>query len=152
MNKLLAGLMSVVLLLAAAAGGTALAHGDMRMMGHSEDMVAHVNGMLQYVYDTVGADDAQKTKLAAISQSALDDLSPLHEQLAATHTQVFTLLTQDSIDRLAVEDLRASQMQVADAASKRITQFIADVAETLTPVQRKALAEHFAAHHAAGMH
>jgi Spy/CpxP family protein refolding chaperone len=147
MNKMWAGLMSMVLLLAVAAGGTALAHGDMRMMSHSEDMVAHVNGMLQYVYDNVGADAAQKAKLAAISQAATDDLGPLHEQMAATHSQAFALLTQDRIDRTALENLRVEQMQLADTASKRITLFIADVADTLTPAQRKALADHFAAHH-----
>jgi uncharacterized membrane protein len=59
---------------------------------------------------------------------------------------VFALLTQDTIDRTALETLRAAQMRVADNLSIRLTQFIADVAETLTPAQRKALAEHFAQH------
>ncbi len=131
-----------------AAGGAAIAQSGhpMIMMHHSEDMIAHVNGMLQYVYDTVGASDAQKSRLADLSQAATVDLDALHGNLADTHAQAFGLLTQDTIDRTALETLRAQQMQVADDVSKRVTQFIADVAETLTPTQRKALAEHFAQH------
>ena len=141
-------LVSALLLIGVvAAGGAAIAQGaHPMMMHHSEDMVAHVNGMLQYIYDDVGASDAQKTKLAAISQAATADLGVLHNELASTHEQVFALLTQDTIDRTALETLRAGQMRVADDLSIRLTQFIADVAETLTPAQRKALAEHFAQH------
>jgi Spy/CpxP family protein refolding chaperone len=147
-SKIKMRLLSALLIIGVvAAGGAAIAQGShTMMMHHSEDMVAHVNGMLQYLYDDVGASDAQKAKLAAISQAATDDLTVLHGELANTHTQVFALLTQDTVDRTALETLRAGQMRVADDISKRVTLFIADIAETLTPTQRKALAAHFAQH------
>lgn len=120
--------------------------GAQGMTNGANDVVAHVNGMLQYVYGEVGATQAQKAQLAAISQKAADDLGPLHDQLDRAHSQVFSLLTQDNIDRAALETIRAEQMRVADSASRRVTQFVADVAEALTPAQRKALANHFAQH------
>jgi periplasmic protein CpxP/Spy len=112
----------------------------------SEDIVSHVNGMLNYIYSEVGASEAQKSKLAEISQQATNDLVPLHQQIEHAHTQVFTLLTQASIDRTAIETARVEQMRAVDQASKRATQFVADVAAALTPAQRKALADHFAQH------
>ena len=47
------------------------------------------------------------------------------------------LLTQPSVDRAAIEALRVEQMALADAASKRFTQALGDVAEVLTPEQRR---------------
>jgi hypothetical protein len=38
-------------------------------------------------------------------------------------------------------------LQLADQASKRITQLIADVGDTLTPAQRQTLADHLAKMH-----
>jgi Spy/CpxP family protein refolding chaperone len=115
------------------------------MNGH-DDIVAHVEGMLQFVYDEVGATQDQKEKLAAISQQAATDLASLNDTSNRTHSQIFGLLTQDKIDRTALESVREAHMRVAEQASRRATQFFADVAETLTPAQRKALADHFAQH------
>jgi Spy/CpxP family protein refolding chaperone len=129
-----------------AAGGGWHHGGAHAMMGSSEDAVAHVNGMLQYIYTEVGATEAQKAQLAAIAQQATTDLAPLHDKLHSGHAQVFSLLTQDSIDRTAIETARAAQMSVVDQASRRVTQFVADVAEVLTPAQRKALADHLSQH------
>ncbi len=112
----------------------------------SEDIVSHVNGMLNYIYSEVGASEAQKSKLAEISQQATNDLAPLHLQIEHAHMQVFSLLTQASIDRTAIETARVEQMRAVDEASKRATQFVTDVAAALTPAQRKALADHFTQH------
>jgi Spy/CpxP family protein refolding chaperone len=50
-------------------------------------------------------------------------------------------LTQPSIDRAALEALRAEQLALADAASKRFIQALGDAAEVLTPEQRRNLDE-----------
>lgn len=112
----------------------------------SEDIVSHVNGMLQYIYAEVGATEQQKAQLASIVQQAAADLAPLHDELDIEHTQMFGLLTQSTIDRTALETVRVAQMSVADQASTRVMQFLADVAEALTPAQRKALADHLSQH------
>jgi len=116
------------------------------MTGSSDDMIAHVNGMLKYIYAEVGATEAQKAQLAAIVQQAATDLAPLHDELDSGHAQVFSLLTQATIDRTAIETARVAQMGAADQASRRVMQFVTDVAEVLTPAQRKALADHLSQH------
>jgi Spy/CpxP family protein refolding chaperone len=51
------------------------------------------------------------------------------------------LLTQPTVDRAAIEALRAEQLSLADAASKRFAQAVGDAAEALTPEQRRKLDE-----------
>ena len=43
----------------------------------------------------------------------------------------------DGVDRAAIEALRAEQLALADAASKRFAQALGDTAEVLTPEQRR---------------
>jgi Spy/CpxP family protein refolding chaperone len=56
-------------------------------------------------------------------------------------------LTAPSIDRSAIERLRAEQMGLADTASKRIAQAVADASEVLNPDQRRKVADFVAAFH-----
>jgi Spy/CpxP family protein refolding chaperone len=55
--------------------------------------------------------------------------------------QARQLLTAPTVDRPALEALRAAQLAEADAASRRMVQAIADAAEVLTPEQRAKLAQ-----------
>jgi Spy/CpxP family protein refolding chaperone len=146
-------LLALALIGGIAAGAGALAHSPgspHEEHAHAaigaEGIVAHVNGMLQYLYTEVGATEAQKTKLAAIAQQAQTDLAQMQTQGEGDHARLFGLLTQDTIDRGAVEAARTAHMGVHEQMSKRTTQFLLDVAETLTPAQRKALADHVAQH------
>src|SRR5260370_41659442 len=67
---------------------------------------------------------------------------PLHAQLHTAHTHARQALTQTAIDRGSLEAARVEHLQLADRASKRMTQLIADVGDVLTPPQRKALSDH----------
>ena len=51
------------------------------------------------------------------------------------------LLTAPTIDRAAIEQFRSEQLQLADAASKRVAQARADAGEVLTADQRQKLAD-----------
>ena len=142
--------------LAAFVAGTALAAGvsawagmsgcnhGMTMGGtHSAaDMSAHVDHVLKHFYVEIEATDAQKTQIDPIVKQAVSDLLPLHAQLHAAHTHAMQSLTQASVDRAALEAARVEHLQVADQASKRFVQLIADVSDVLTVPQRKAFAEH----------
>jgi len=116
------------------------------MSGNPADMASHVDEMLQHIYTETGATDQQKARIAPIVQQAATDFVQLHEQLHDGHAQMLTLLTQETVDRSALETARAAQIDIADEASKRIVQLFADVAEVLTPAQRKALADHVSQH------
>lgn len=145
-------LLALALIGSAAFSAGALAHspGGMHAMQAGADgaqgIVAHVNGMLQYVYTEAGATDAQKTQLAAITQQAQTDLAQIQDQGGDGHARIFGLLTQPSIDRGVVEAEYAAHMKIHEQVSKRTLQFLLDVAEALTPAQRKALADHAAQH------
>lgn len=118
-------------------------HGPMT----AEDITAHVDMFLQHVYTETSATDAQKAQIEPLVRQALADLLPMHEHAQDFHRQALQALSGDQVDRVALETLRAEHLQAADAASRRITQALADVADVLTPAQRKALAAHVATMH-----
>jgi Spy/CpxP family protein refolding chaperone len=97
--------------------------------------------VLKHLYVEIDASAAQKAKLEPIIKQAAKDLLPLREKVREARREGIKLLTADTIDRDAVERLRAQQIASADAASKRFTQALTDVAEVLTPEQRKSVAE-----------
>jgi Spy/CpxP family protein refolding chaperone len=108
---------------------------------------AHLDRMLKHLYVEIDATEPQKQALAPIVKAAVRDLLPLRERLHATRDQAVALLTQPTIDRAAIESLRASQLALVEQASKRLAQALGDVADVLTPEQRKAIAEHMAHRH-----
>jgi Spy/CpxP family protein refolding chaperone len=83
----------------------------------------------------------QQAKLAAIANAATKDLLPLREKHVANRRQALGLLTAPNVDRAAIEQFRTEQMQLAEAASKRVAQAIADAGEVLTADQRQKLAD-----------
>lgn len=85
----------------------------------------------------------QKAKVSAIAKAALNDLQPLREKHRAARADAMKILSQPTIDRTALEKIRASELQLADQISRRMTQAMADAAEVLTPEQRATLAERF---------
>jgi periplasmic protein CpxP/Spy len=107
----------------------------------------HIDRMLKHLYVEIDATEAQKQALAPVVKAAARDLLPMHDRLHSARGQAVALLTQPTIDRAALESLRASQLAIAEQASKRLAQALADVADVLTPEQRKALAERLAHRH-----
>ena len=148
-----AALFALIAGVAAVAGVGAVAHeAGMPIMLHhgpmtAEDITAHTDMFLQHVYTETAATDAQKAQIEPLVRAALDDLLPMHDHARDFHQQALQALSGDKVDRVALETLRAEHMQAADAASRRITQALADIADVLTPAQRKVLAAHVAQMH-----
>lgn len=107
-------------------------------------MEERVDRMLKHMYIDIDATEEQKQKIDPIVKSAAKDLLPLRQQMRAARKQAMDLFTKETIDRAAIEKLREEQIKLAAQASKRFTQALTDVAEVLTPDQRKQLAERFA--------
>src|SRR5438876_6242465 len=101
----------------------------------------HLDRMLKHLYVEIDATDAQKQQLAPIVKGAARELLPLRAKMHDARRQAVELLSGESIDRAALETLRADQLKLAEQASKRFVQALADVADALTPEQRKQLAE-----------
>ena len=137
--------------LTAGLGGKAWAHGGPGgwhrgggIMGGAMDpagMDGRIERMVKHFAVEVDATPEQKAKLAEIAKAAAKDLAPLREKVRDARKRGMELLAAPTIDRGAIERLRAEQIQSADAASKRLTRALADTAEVLTPEQRKQLAE-----------
>jgi periplasmic protein CpxP/Spy len=133
--------------LAAAVGASAFgmgcAHARIFDGTHSAaEVSAQVDHMLKHFYVEIDATPAQQAQIDPLIKQAVNDLMPLHSQLSALHARGMQAMQQTSVDRGSLEAVRAEHLQLADQASKRLTQLIADVGDVLTVPQRKALAEH----------
>jgi Spy/CpxP family protein refolding chaperone len=132
---------AAVLALAAGAVGTSFAVGGPALHGHHGHMAmnpaamdAHIDKMVEQCAADASAD--QKARLSSIARTAVADLRPAHEQLREGHARAHELLVAPVIDRAALEQLRAAQMQRMDAISRRLLAAVEDGADVLTPEQR----------------
>ena len=98
--------------------------------------------MVRHLAIEIDATSQQQERLRVIAQAAVRDLMPMREQAQAARARAPALLTQPSVDRAAIEAFRAEQLALADAASRRIAQALADAAEVLSPEQRRKIEEH----------
>ncbi|MES2130284.1 MAG: Spy/CpxP family protein refolding chaperone [Pseudomonadota bacterium] len=142
---IVAGLLAIAVGAAAVTGGVSAreAIGGMHGQHGPMDPAAmekHINAMVDKVLPDGTAD--QKARLNAIASAALADLKPVHLQMREAHAQAAKLLMAPTVDRGALETLRAAQMTQLDAASKRILTAVEDAAEVLTPEQRQKFADH----------
>jgi Spy/CpxP family protein refolding chaperone len=145
----------LTLILGLVAGGIATAavgHGMMRHFGgwsghhrmHSPDERGeHVKHMVGFLSREVDATPEQQQKLTAIGETMAKEVLPLHEKFHEAHKKLHALLLQPTTDRAALETLRAESMALADEASKKLVQGLADAADVLTPAQRAKLADHW---------
>jgi protein CpxP len=127
-------------------GLSAFARGRRRGGGGPGMSEEHLDQMLKHMYVEIDATDAQKQKLDPIVKQAAKDLQPLRQKAQEARRRGMELFSADTIDRGAIERLRVEQIGAADAASRRFTQALADVAEVLTPAQRKTLAARLGRH------
>ena len=108
----------------------------------------HLQVATKWMLRDIDASAEQQDRVNAIVASAVDDLFRLrdrHQQNRdAFHAQLGGGAT---VDRAALEEIRKSEMGLADEASKRLVQALADVSDVLTPEQRLALAERIHRHH-----
>ena len=97
--------------------------------------------MVRHLAIELDASADQQTKLETIVKGAVGDLVPMRDKMLGARQQMHDLLTQTTIDRGAIEKLRAEQIATMDTLSKRVAQAIGDAAEVLTPDQRRKLGE-----------
>lgn len=106
-----------------------------------ETMKMRAEFMTDWALNKVNATEAQRAKVKIIVTATVDDLSKWHAEHRSNRDAMMSVLTAETIDRSRIEVIRKSELELAEKASQRITQAIADSAEVLTPEQRKQLAE-----------
>src|SRR5262252_6191428 len=100
-----------------------------------------IDRMTKHMAIELDATADQQSKIAGTLKAAAGDLRPLREKAQAARGQAVTLLTAPTVDRTAIERLRAEQIGLAETASKRIVQALADAADVLNPEQRRKVAD-----------
>jgi len=103
----------------------------------------HLDLMIEHMLDGIDVTAEQKSRINEIVAAMVKDMEPFHAQRFEARREAMEILSRPTIDREAIEVFRAEKLKQADAASKRLTQGIADIAEVLTPEQRTELAEKF---------
>ena len=123
--------------LAATAGGMAYAKTD----GKAFDPAKFQQRIEKRVDKALSGTDAtadQKKQVADILRPAFKDMKPLHDQRVQNRKAMEEALQAPTIDPAKIEQIRAEQMKIADASSKRFTKALTDAGNVLTPQQRQA--------------
>jgi periplasmic protein CpxP/Spy len=107
-------------------------HGGMREHGGHHRM----DRMLR----SVGASDEQRAKIRDIFAKARADVNPDPKARQASRQKMAELLSAPTVDRAALEQLRAARTADHERMSRRMSQAMADAAEVLTPEQRAKMA------------
>ena len=107
----------------------------------ADSMGKFIDWRVSAMLSKVDATPEQKTRIADIAKTAARELGPLREQHQAARNRAMELLVQPTVDRGALEKLRADELQLAETLSRRATQMLADAAEVLTPAQREKLVQ-----------
>ena len=121
-------------------------HGWGRGPMSAEEIADRVETGVKYVLSDVDATADQKAKVTAILQATAKDVASLRDRHFADARQIRELLSAPSIDRAGLEHVRTEELSLADHASQRILEGIADSAEVLTPEQRVKLADRMEKH------
>jgi periplasmic protein CpxP/Spy len=135
------GLLTVAGAGAAWAGYRAFPGGCHRLgLGH-RGMRLYAEFIVERALKQVDATDEQRQQVEAITGRLLDQRAAMHAEHERLHQEIAALLTAEKVDRKQLEALRARQLEKIEAASRQLTQAVADIADVLTPEQRAKLLE-----------
>ena len=138
-RKSLATMMAALLAgsIAATAGGVAFAKTD----GQAFDPAKFQQRIEKRVDKALGSTDAttdQKKKVTDILQTPFTDMKGFHDQRVENRKAMEAAMQAPTIDAARIEQIRAEQMKIADASSKRFTQALVDAGNVLNASQRQA--------------
>jgi Spy/CpxP family protein refolding chaperone len=123
--------------IAATAGGVAFARTD----GQAFDPAKFQQRIEKRVDKALGSTDAttdQKKKVTEVLQAAFKDMKGFHDQRVENRKAMEAAMQAPTIDAARIEQIRAEQMKIADASSKRFTQALVDAGNVLNASQRQA--------------
>lgn len=111
-------------------------------------------GMIQHVVhnalENVGATVTQEDKIHDIIATTYTDLDKSGADHQAMRKQILELMKAPTLDKAAIEKVRADKIAEMDAKSKKITAALIDAAGQLTPEQRTKLVQNAEEHFAQG--
>ena len=102
---------------------------------------ARADRMIRHLAVEIDATNEQQDKIKAILHATVKDVLPVRDKMLAARATARELLSQPTVDRAALEKLRAEQIATHEAVSKQIVQAVADAADALTPEQRRKIVD-----------
>ncbi|MCW0201045.1 MAG: Spy/CpxP family protein refolding chaperone [Rhodanobacter thiooxydans] len=141
----LAGLVAVIPQASADAGEQRAPHA-MKTAAHHDhgQMEKRMAERVERVFSKVGATDEQKARARVIVEASAEQMKAMRPADGSGPKDMLALLSAESIDRDRIEQLRAARHAQMDERSKLMTRTLADLAEVLTPEQRKDAAKSLA--------
>jgi protein CpxP len=124
----------------AAWGGWGGGGGDGPRGGHHGPRHGGMGGPAR-IFSELDLTDEQEDKIFAIMDRVRTEARPVMRDFRDMREDLTQLLAAPTIDKAAVETLRAERLAQADAASKTLSAALLEAAEVLTPEQRTKLAE-----------
>lgn len=121
-------------------GAAAVTVGMEHMAWRQGARLTFVQHAVTRALDSVGASSAQEAKVHDIIAAKFAEIAPNPDDHEKLRKQALELLAAPTIDRAAVERLRADVLSMFDAKSKAVVGGLLDVADQLTPPQRAQLA------------
>ena len=106
-----------------------------------EERAARADAMTDRMLSKLEATPEQRTRVKSIVQDAIKDLAQAREDHLKNRQALVEVLKQPSVDREALQQIRQAELKLADSASNRLLNAIADAADVLTPEQRGKLGE-----------
>jgi len=105
--------------------------------GHTlESMTERALDRTAWVLGRVDATEAQEQQMNALVTALVMELEPLRQSHREHRRAFVTELLRPEVDRGALETLRLEELRLADAASTRALDAVADAARILSPEQR----------------
>jgi protein CpxP len=131
----------IVIVLGVAGLTTVAFAGSRAVRGHGFHHFHAHHAMLADALEEIGASADQQGAILAIADSTHAQLEELHEGLEDHHAQMKAVLTAETVDRAAIEELRLEAVAGFDQASQLLAEALGDAAEQLSAEQRAELAE-----------
>lgn len=105
-----------------------------------EAMLDHARFAADRILDRIDATEEQRSEVLEIIDAAAFDLVALAPDRRALHEHVVREFTAETVDRAALEQLRADHVARMEAVSRRLVEAAADVADVLSQEQRQEVA------------
>jgi Spy/CpxP family protein refolding chaperone len=112
----------------------------------AEEMRERADDTARWLVREVDATEEQKQEVRTAIDSMIDDLVALRAEMPDERTQFVEQLTAPAVDRASLHRIRESATERASLAFTRVVDGLADVAEALTPEQRRQLRDEMRKH------
>ena len=124
--------------LAATAGSAAFARTDDGKAFDPARFQEHLAKRVDKALNGTDATTDQKKQVADILGQTFKDMRAMHEQRTQNRKAMQEALQAPTIDPVKIEAIRAEQMKIADASSKRFTKALTEAGTVLNATQRQA--------------